>query len=396
MSAVEYDPFSPETLADPAAAHRRLLAGCPVHRYDGFDPPFYSLARYDDVLAALRDVERFSSHWGQGPTMRAPGSMQSDPPQHTIFRRLVQKAFTPRAVADMESRIESLAGQLIDAIAPQGAGDLHDAVAYPLPTIVIAQMLGVPEEDRASFKHWSDASVAAMGSQDPSAFTQDLVALDAYLGRQADQRRSLLEAGQPLPDDLISGLVVAEHEGRRLSRDEMIPLIKQLLVGGNETTTSLITNAIVRLTEVPERWERLRREPGLVDVAIEESLRFDPPVLGLFRTTNCPVTMGDVDLPAQAKVMLLYAAANRDPSAFDDPDTFSLDRDLDQLRRHHLSFGYGIHVCLGAALARMEARIVLRQLSARLAHLRLTAPPERIAPFMLWGKRTLPAAWDEP
>ena len=394
VADVVYDPFSPETLADPAPAYQQLLDQCPVHRYDGFDPPFYSLSRYADVQEALRDVATYSSHYGQGPNMIVPGSMQSDPPQHTFFRRLVQQAFTPRAIADMKPRIEALVAELIDGFVGDGHADLHDTIAYPLPTIVIAQMLGVPDEDRARFKRWSDASVAALGSPNPELYREDRAALGAYLTDQAHQRLAMEAAGEPLPDDLISRLIVAEQDGRRLTDAEMVGLANQLLVGGNETTTSLITNALVRLTEVPERWQRLRNDPRLVDVAIEESLRFDPPVLGLFRTTTCPVTLHGVEMPTEAKVMLLYAAANRDPTVFDDPNSFSLDRDVDELRRHHLSFGYGIHVCLGAALSRLEARIALRQLAARLPRLRLTATPERITPFLLWGRKTLPAAWD--
>ncbi len=396
MSDVDYDPFSPETLEDPAAAYRRLLEECPVHLYKNFNPPFYSLTKYGDVHGALRDVQTYSSHYGQGPGMTVPGSMQSDPPQHTFFRRLVQQAFTPRAVADMKPRIESLVAEIIDGFVDSGAADLHDELAYPLPTIVIAQMLGVPEEDRAHFKRWSDASVAALGSRNPDEYRDDRAALGTYLLDQARRRRALEAAGAPLPDDLISRLVLAEHDGERMTDNDLVALAVQLLVGGNETTTSLITNALVRLTERPELWARLRAEPHLVDVAVEESLRFDPPVLGLFRTTTCPVTVQDVEIPEGAKVMLLYAAANRDPEAFADPNTFSLDRDLETLRRHHLSFGYGIHFCVGAGLARLEARAALGQLAARLPGLRLTAKPERITPFLLWGKKNLPAAWDRP
>lgn len=394
MTDVAYDPFSPATLADPAAAYQQLLAECPVHRFDGFDPPFWSLTRYDDVQEALRDIRTYSSTYGQGPNMVVPGSMQSDPPQHTFFRRLVQKAFSPRAINEMQSRIEALVTELIDGFVERGSADIHDELAYPLPTIVIAQMLGVPESDRADFKRWSDASVAALGSPNPELFRDDRVALGGYLTEQAHRRLAIEAAGDPLPDDLISRLVTAEQDGRRLDDDETVGLLIQLLVGGNETTTSLITNALVRLTEDPALWERLRSDPDLVDVAVEETLRFDPPVLGLFRTTNCPVTVSDVEIPDGAKVMLLYAAANRDPQAFDDPNTFSLDRDLDDLKRHHLSFGYGIHFCPGAALARMEARIAIGQLAARLPGLRLTGTPERITPFLLWGKKTLPMAWD--
>jgi cytochrome P450 len=396
IDPIGYDPFSAEVLADPGASYPALLETCPVHRYDGFDPPFYSLSRHDDVRDALRDVATYSSHYGQGPNMTVPGSMQSDPPQHTFFRRLVQQAFTARAVNEMQPQIEALVDELIDGFVGRGEADIHDELAYPLPTIVIAQMLGVPEHDREMFKEWSDASVAAMSSRTPEVFRPQREALNAYLIEHARHRLALEAAGEPLPDDLVSRLVTAEQDGQRVSETDMVALLGQLLVGGNETTTSLITNALVRLTEDPARWERLHAdpEPELVDVAVEESLRFDPPVLGLFRTTTCPVRLHDEEIPERAKVMLLYAAANRDPRVFDDPNTFSLDRNLDELRRHHLSFGYGIHFCIGAALARMEARIVLTKMAERFPGLRMTAAPERIAPFLLWGKKTLPMAWD--
>ena len=391
---VDYDPFSADVMADPFPAYRDLRERCPVHRYDGFDPAFFSLSRHADVQAALRDHRGFSSHYGQGPNMVVPGSMQSDPPQHTFFRRLVQQAFTPRAVAELEPRVAQLVDDLVDAVAPDGRADLHDAVAYPLPTIVIAQLLGVPESDRADFKRWSDAAVAALGSQDPERYRDERAELHRYLIEQARWRRDRDAAGDVLPDDLISRLVVAQIDDRRLTDAELVALAVQLLVGGNETTTSLITNAVVRLTERAERWERLRGDPSLAEVAVEESLRFDPPVLGLFRTTTRPMVLHDVELPEQAKVMLLYAAANRDPAVFDDPDEFSLDRDLDELRRHHLSFGFGIHLCIGAALARLEARIALAAMAARLPALRVVEPPARIAPFLLWGRKTLVCEWD--
>ncbi|MEX1105372.1 MAG: cytochrome P450 [Ilumatobacteraceae bacterium] len=394
MTDLDYDPFSSEVLADPGPHYAALLESCPVHRYDGFDPPFYSLSRHDDVRDALRDVATYSSHYGQGPNMTVPGSMQSDPPQHTFFRRQVQQAFTARAVNEMQPRIEALVDELIAGFIDRGEADIHDELAYPLPTIVIAQMLGVPEQDREVFKEWSDASVAAMSSRTPEVYRPQLEALNAYLIDQARHRLALEAAGEPLPDDLISRLVTAEQDGRRVGEADTVALLGQLLVGGNETTTSLITNALVRLTDDPANWERLRAEPDLVEVAVEESLRFDPPVLGLFRTTTCPVQLHGEEIPERAKVMLLYAAANRDPRVFDDPNTFSLDRDLDDLRRHHLSFGYGIHFCIGAALARMEARITLAAMVEQFSGLRMTAMPERIAPFLLWGKKTLPMAWE--
>jgi cytochrome P450 len=390
---MHYDPFSPEVLADPGSASHWLLTESPAHHFDGVEPPFWTLSRYDDVQAALKDVAVFSSRYGQGlPYSEEPRGMKNDPPVHTLFRNLVRKAFTARTVASMEPRIEAMVDDLLDAIADQGHADLHDDFACPLPTIVIADMLGVPSSERLTFKRWSDAWVAALGDPNPDSHAAEIAEMHDYLLARVQDRQALVRAEGEAPDDLITGLVSAEEDGHRLNAEDIVNVVRQLLVGGNETTTSLITNALVRLTERPERYERVRQDPTLIDVAIEESLRFDSPVLGLFRTTTCPVALHGKEIPEGAKVMLHFGAANRDPRAFAEPDTFDLDRDVQQLRSH-VAFGYGIHVCLGAALARLEARVALRKITQRLPSLELTGPCERITPFMLWGKQTMPARW---
>ena len=193
-------------------------------------------------------------------------------------------------------------------------------------------------------------------------------------------------------DDLVSGLVAAEVDGRRLSDHELQWMLLLLLLGGNETSTALLTNVVWRLLQVPQRWAAVREDPGLVDVAVEESLRHDPPVLGLFRTPTRDVTLHGTTIPEKAKVMVCFASANRDAVVFDDAEHFRLDRDLDDVRRH-LSFGFGAHFCPGAALARLEARVTLRRVVERLPELRLAGAPERIVPFNLWGRRTLPVEW---
>ncbi len=390
---VAYDPLAPATMADPIAAYRQLLDRCPVPHFDGFDPPFWSLTRFDDVATALRDTGTWSSIHGQGPRFTSQGGLFTDPPQHTAYRRLLQKAFTPKAVAELEPFIEGLANDLVAGIAGRGRADLHHEVAYPLPTITIATMMGVPPEDRAQFKVWSDAAVARLGSQDPSSHDEDLAALSGYLLGHIKHRRQLLADGEPLPDDLISGLVRAEDEGAMLTPGEILGSCVQLLVGGNETTTSLITNALWRLMQHPDLMARVQGDLALVDNLIEESLRYDAPVLGLFRTTTCPVTLHGVDIPAEAKVMMLYGAANHDPAAFSNPEVFSLDREPSEVRRQ-LAFGAGPHYCLGAPLARLEAKHALRAMLGGLPNLRADGPSERIAPFFLWGRHSLPAAWD--
>ena len=214
-----YDPLSPDSLADPMAATAPLREGCPVHHFDGFEPPFYTLARHEDVLDALKDVETFSSRYGQGPHFTEERGMKSDPPTHTFFRRLVSKAFTARAVREMEGRIEAIVDELLDAFADRGEGDLHEHLAFPLPTIVIAEMLGVPESDRLRFKGWSDAWVAAMSAADPTPYEAEIASMRAYLLAAVRDRRAIEESGRELPDDLISALVVAEEHGEHL-RDE--------------------------------------------------------------------------------------------------------------------------------------------------------------------------------
>lgn len=388
---MSWSPFSAAVMADPANGHQELLNRCPVHRCDEFQPPFYTISLYADVENALRDIETFSSQYGQGPRFTPPQGMLCDPPQHTYMRKLVQQAFTPRAMDALRPQVETLTRQLIDDIA---AGpdefDLHDDFAFPLPVIIIAGLLGVPTEDLEQFKHWSDIQVAAMGSADPRQYEAEQGRFFAYMLDHLRNRRSAIERGAAVPDDLLTLIAGArDPDGRFLTEADAQSVLMQLLVGGNETTTSLITNLVWRLLEVPERWQTLLREPALVDAAIEESLRFDPPVLGLYRNTTRDVVLHDVTIPANSKVYINYAAANRDASVFPDPDRFDLRRPA----KRHMSFGLGTHFCLGAPMARLEADIALRALLERLPGLRLLGSGERIAPFFLWGRRTLPVAW---
>ena len=376
-----YDPFSPEVLADHALPYPHLHHDAPVHRFDGFDPPFYTLSRYQDVENALRDVATYSSEFGQGPRFTPPAGMLSNPPQHTFFRNLVQKAFTPRAIDALTGRVARLANELLDA-RPAGDWDLHDDFAFPLPVIVIAEMLGIRGEDLHLFKRWSDASVASMGAKDPRPYLAELGEMSRYLLAEVANRRA-----DPSRGDLITGLVTATEAGRSLADGEILGVVTQLLVGGNETTTSLITNAVWRLLQQRELWERVVADPALVPAAIEESLRFDPPVLGLFRSVTRDVMLHGATVPKGAKVFLHYAAANRDGEVFEEPDRFWIERPATP---RHLSFGLGVHFCLGAPLARLEAQSALTALVQRQPGMQLLGDGERITPFFLWGRRHLP------
>lgn len=403
---VSYDPFADDTLADPFPAYAELRRACPVHRFDDYPHPLYTVTRYDDVAAMLTDVETWSSHYGQMPRYSVQGCLFSDPPVHTWYRKLVQRSFAPRHVAAMESEIVALVDTLLDEMERDRRGDLHDALACPLPVLVIAHILGVPTDDIAQFKAWSDEQLAAANAADIDASKRPREAMNAYLLQQLEQRRAALHAsgvdpatagaeslGDVVPDDVISGILLAEVDGRRLGDAERLVMLNQLLVGGNETTTSLLTNLFWRLLGRRELYEQLIDDPSLDAVAIEESLRLDAPVLGLYRTNTQAMALRGVDIPERSKVMATFAAANRDPDVFDDPDTFRLDRDPDELRKH-LAFGLGHHFCPGAHLSRLEAKIALRRTIERFPNLRLAGEPTRIAAFLLWGRWTLPVRWD--
>tara|TARA_B100000579_G_scaffold130300_1_gene105193 strand:- start:294 stop:1214 length:921 start_codon:yes stop_codon:yes gene_type:complete len=306
----------------------------------------------------------------------------------------------------MESEISSLVHELLDEMESRNRSDLHDALACPLPVLVIAKILGVPTDDIDQFKAWSDQQLAEASAPDMEAPKAARKAMEEYLLQQIDNRRETLidngyppetvdhsTAGTVLPDDVITGILLAEVDGRKLGDGERLVMLNQLLVGGNETTTSLLTNIFWRLLENPELYSQVRDDPTLDTVAIEESLRMDAPVLGLYRTNTEETVFDGVKIPERSKVMATFGAANRDPQIFKDPNTFRLDRNPDELRKH-VAFGLGHHFCPGAQLSRLEAKIALRAVVERFPNLRLDGEPQRIEPFLLWGKKSLPVRWD--
>jgi len=382
-------------MADPMGAYDALRQTCPVHLVADFEPPHYVVSRHDDVDAILRSPDRWSSRLGHGPGI-STGALTlayCDDPAHGEQRRLVNRAFTPRSVSAMASRVHEISHELIDAFVDAGEADLHDVFATPLPIIVIAEMLGVASDQMADFKRWSDDSVLRMASGDPSSYAESAQEFREFFAEAIASRQARLSAGDDVPDDLVSRLVQAEEHGTRLDDSQALSMIGQLLTAGNETTTSLLQNLVLRLCEQPRLLDELRAGSASYEVAVEESLRFDSPVLGLWRTPNVDETVGDVTIPADHKTQVLYASANRDPEVWDHPEEFRLDRPLDQLRRH-LAFGVGPHFCLGASLARMEARVGLQALVERLPGLRLAGEPARVPVFFLWGVKSLPIAWD--
>lgn len=383
---VPYDPFSDEVMASPFAAYRELLERCPVHHQELDGGDLWTATRHHDVDLVARDHLRWTATTGQGPRPSARVALFDDPPDHTRLRRIVQAAFSAPRVAALGPMIETLTDELLDAVDGTGHWDLHDALAEPLPVIVIARLLGVPEELRTTFKHWSDEILAAFN--DPTRGREERRLMQAFFDEQVEARRRSVDP----PDDLTTVLSLTEDDdGHRLTTEELWSVLVQLLIGGNETTTSGITNLVWRLLEDRTRWEAVLADRTLVEVAVEESLRHDPPVLGLYRQAVADTELSGTPVPAGARMMMCYGAANRDADVFERPDEFRLDRPATELRRH-LAFGTGPHLCVGAALARLEMRVALTRLLDRFPLLRHDGPTTRIETYLLWGRRSLPVA----
>ena len=400
MPSVDYDPLRPRDWDDPYPTYRRLRAESPVHYAPGSKT--YTLSRYDDVIFALKHPEIFSSAsafdvlvqqlaadvgWRDvvafarfllrariGWKMFATGGGDSiigvDPPRHEQLRGIVNRAFTPRRIESWSGRIGEVVEECMAKLRRGERFDVVEHLAIPVPMIVIAEMLGIETERRADFKAWSNAIVSGSTSSDKRrarpAMLDAITELSRYLAGVVSQRR------RKPADDLIS-VLVDPARGDTLDADAILQFILILLVAGNETTTNLIGNAIVALLKNPDQLERVVAEPELVPGLVEETLRWDGPVQFIARKTTQDVVIAGATIPAQSRVVLLLGSANRDERHFDDGDEFDLARE----QKGHVGFGLGIHFCLGASLARLEARTALAALIPELPRLR--APVERLA-----------------
>jgi cytochrome P450 len=321
------------------------------------------------------------------PFNRAPTMLTTDPPVHTRLRRLVSKAFTPRAVEDLRPRIQDIVDGLLADVDGKGEMDLVQALAYPLPVIVIAELLGVPTEDRSKFKKWSDEIVATLGGpftppEVLQAAASSINELVAYLSEVIEDRRKSPR------DDLISGLIAAEDEGNVLSTEEIYTTTILLLVAGNETTTHLIDNGMLALLKNPEQVELLRNDPSLIKPAVEELLRVTGPVQGTGRVLTEDVEIGGQAMKARETAFVLLGAANHDPAKWG-----ANAHELDVTRNpvDHVAFGDGIHFCLGSPLARVEAQIAIGTLLDRFPKLKLAVDePEWGGTFIIRGVKSLP------
>jgi len=403
VGRVGYDPLDPVVVADPYPFYAQLRAEAPVHL---LEDGLWAVSRYDDVLAVLRDPTTFSSALGMGDLLKGGASprmrrlrpdrfgidlaslrilIATDPPDHTKLRRLAGKAFTPREVAALEPRIRQLCEAMVDELitaSEDGRGDLVAQVAYPLPVTVIAELLGIPIERRDDFKRWSDALVGGLsGTWDEAQAQASAIEMFVYFTEVVAERQA-----RP-GEDLISLLCVRAREGDdALNPMEIVAFCVLLLIAGNETTTNLIGNGMRALWAHPDEARRLRAHPGLASLAVEEALRYDAPVQALFRATTVDTELAGVSLPRHAPVMVMFGSANRDGAHFERPDQFVIDRSPND----HLAFGSGIHLCLGAPLARLEGRIVAETMLERVRKIEPAGEPQFVDSFVLRGLSRLP------
>ena len=368
---------------NPFPWYEQMRAHAPV--FPDRSGQLWHVFRYADVQRVLSDHADFSSRFAGPPgvdeSALANSLIATDPPRHRQLRALVTQAFTPRAVEDLAPRIAAITSDLLDQVQSRGEMDLVRDLTYPLPVIVIAELLGVPSEERDQFKAWSDAVTNTTG-EGPAAQR----AMAVYFSKLIEERRRTPR------EDLISALIDAQIDGQHLTLPELLGFCVLLLVAGNETTTNLIGNAMLCLDETPSAHAALLGDPSLLPDFIEEVLRYRSPVQSMFRVVARPAQLDGQELEPGQSVLAWIGSANRDEAAFEHPSQFDMRRSPNK----HLAFGHGVHFCLGAPLARLEARIALRALLDRFPRLRLApgASLQAQDSFIVYGVKSLPVEFD--
>lgn len=363
--------FSVEFRREPFAAYSWARHAAPLIHFP--QPDLWAIFDYSGVKRALTDHEAFSSNMAKANRPNPAWMVFLDPPRHSKLRALVSRAFTPRMVAELEPRIERLTSELLDSALEKRTIDIVADLAEPLPVRVIAEMLGLPSEEWRRFRYWSNAivassSLAVVGGEQWMAAVKTAAPageeMKACLDKWVAKRRSAPK------NDLLTALALAEVDGETLSEREIFGFVQLLLIAGTETTASLIPNAILCLAENPDQLAQLRRSPESLPAAIEEVLRYRSPLQWMLRVTAREVEMSGQTIPSGKLVLAVIGSANRDARYFTEPERFDIARDSNQ----HLAFGHGIHFCLGAPLARLESRVVLRNFLERVESFELAEP----------------------
>ncbi|ORT58277.1 cytochrome P450 [Streptomyces sp. CB03238] len=392
MTTVDLSEYGADFTADPYPYYAKLRESGPVHHVrTAPGNEAWLIVGHSEARAALADPRLSKSPSTAGFRMLdeeviGPNLLVFDPPDHTRLRKLVAREFTGRRVEALRPRVQRITDELIDAMAPHGHADLVGALAFPLPITVICELLGVPAADRDAFRAWSTEIVAPTGAEAESAAVHGL---RAYLDELIEDKRCAGPA-----DDLLSALLrTRADDGDRLSAAELRAMAYLLLIAGHETTVNLISNGVRALLTHPDQLAAIRADFGLLDVAVEEMLRYDGPVeTATVRFAREPVPVGDTVIPPGATVLVGIGAGDRDPARFPDPDRFDIRRDTGG----HLAFGHGIHYCLGAPLARLEVRIAIRALLERFPSLSLdpsAGPLDWLPGLLMRGVRRLPVRW---
>jgi cytochrome P450 len=364
-----YDPSTSEFQEQIWDVYRTLRDELPVYYHP--QRREYVLSRFEDVWSAVHDWETFSSVVAEAQSL-LPQMIHMDPERHTQLRALVSRAFTPRRVAEVEPLTRQTARTLLDGIVPRGGVcEVQHEFAAVVPSVVVARMIGVPDEHIDAFRSWTESFLEIQGAKDFADAASRIYELFAEL--LAERRRAPR-------DDLMSALITAEVEGDRLTDDELLGFCLLLILAGNDTTSSLIGNGIVLLARQPDQRTLLLRDPTLWPGAVEEMNRIESPAQVLPRTTTRPVELHGMTIPSGSRVMLVWGAANHDDREFSDPERFDVTRHIGR----HLAFGHGVHYCLGANLARLEARVAFEEWHARFPEYDLEDEPQRIT--SIWAR----------
>jgi hypothetical protein len=391
VPAIEFNPYSYEIHEDPYPVYRRMREHAPAYRNEELG--FWALSRYDDVLAAFKDDATFSNADGVALERSSSGHasdlasfLAMDPPRHDQLRALVSRGFTPRRVTDLEPRVRALTAALLDGLAASGRCDIVQDFAAKLPMGVVSELLGVPEADRDELRRSADLVVHREEgrSEVPEAGREATGRLLAYFGDLVADRRRTRGA------DLTSALLDAAIDGASLETRDVVAFLFLMIIAGNETTTKLIGNALYWLWKNPRSRERVRLDPSLVPAWVEETLRYDGSTQMLARTVTRDLELHGRRIRAGDRLLLLIGSANRDERVFPEADAFDLGRDTSQ----HLAFGKGTHFCLGAALARLEARVALEAIRERFMDFEVDeAGTERVHSPNVRGFRSMPISF---